>query len=179
MKKIIFISLLAITFSTNAQVSYTAKKMPDSLVVLKFTNDMTDKTYYFTSSDIVCNNEAKTRGFSLSCFIEGDFTIGDLKVDMLNIGNCVEKNEMIIMFEDGTKITLVSWNEFNCKGNAWFRVNGKLKTQLATKKIKKIQITNGRSYESFTQELEVADMDYFIRLNKMLEKKETYNYTDK
>lgn len=162
-----------------SQPAYTDAHMPDTLVVLKYTDDMRDRVFFFPSTDIKCTDNSSGKGFTLDCFIEKNLTIGDLKVDMGKLGGCCENNSLIILFEDETKIKLTSYNDFNCKGNAWFKISEKNKEQLATKKIKKVQAMNGRSYESHTQELDVLDQDYFIRLNKMLEKKETYKYTEK
>ncbi len=164
---------------SQAQTVFTDETLPDTLVVLSSKDDMTDKISYFPSSKIVCANEDKSKGFSLSAFIESNLTIKDLKVKMVNIGSCVEKNEMIILFDDDTKLTLTSWNDFNCKGDAWFTISKKDVEQLSSKKIKKVRLTNGRSYESYTGELKSEDQDYFIKLFGMLNAKQTFGYKGK
>jgi len=84
---------------------------------------------------------------------------------MVNIGsNCVENNELVILFDDDTKITLTSWNKFNCDGNAWFNLEPNEIETLSKLKIKKIKITNGSTFDSFTSAPKEKDKSYFIEL---------------
>ena len=70
---------------------------------------------------------------------------------------------MINLIEDNTKITLISFNKFNCKGNAYFDFeNGQL-SELSTKKIKDIRFSNGYSFESLTVSLRQDQQDYFLK----------------
>ena len=160
-KSIILVVMLCLTTSiTFAQV--------DSVFIQKSVDDMSDKVYFYPSRQIVCIAEDKKMGFGVGLFLNKDkinngCIASDLKVKMINIGTCVEKNGIIILFEDDTKMSLVSWNEFNCKGDAWFSLSKSEMELLATKKIKKIKVQNGRSYESYTHELK-EDNDYFIQL---------------
>lgn len=179
MKKIFIAILICSSTITQAQKIFTNETLPDTLIVISSKDEMTDKISYFPSSKIVCANEDKSIGFSLSAIIESNLSINDLKVKMVNIGSCVEKNEMIILFADDTKLTLKSWNDFNCKGDAWFTISKKDVEQLSTKKIKKIRLTNGSSYESYTGELKSEDEEYFIKLFRMLNSKQTFEYKDK
>lgn len=139
----------------------------DSIYISKIVDDMSDKVYYFPSRKMVCATDDKKMGFSVSAFLEagdGFISVSDMKIVMVNIGNCVEKNEIIILFEDDTKLMLTSWNEFNCKGDAWFKLSRKDKDILSAKKMKKIKVQNGRTYESFTKEVDEDDQSYFIQL---------------
>jgi hypothetical protein len=83
---------------------------------------------------------------------------------MVGIGNCVENNTFIVKFSDESKIELKSWNDFNCEGDAWFSVKEDNLKSLETKKITKIRVQNGRTFESFTMEVPEIDSDYFIQL---------------
>ena len=69
---------------------------------------------------------------------------------------------MIILFEDGSKLTKVSWNKFNCDDNAWFALLPRDIAMLSEKRISKIRVTNGFKYTTFTTE--VATPDYFITI---------------
>jgi hypothetical protein len=173
MKNKFLIIAFLITISAYAQ-TYTEKNLPDSLIILAQKDEMSDKTYLLTSRKVVCSNQEKTKAFTLSAFIENGYTVKDLKVDMIGIGSCVEKNEMIILFDDDSKLTLKSWNGFNCKGNAWFTITKKEIDLLSTKKLKKVRLTNGRSYESYTGDIEEKDQDYYIRLFSMLQAKQSF-----
>ena len=68
----------------------------------------------------------------------------------IGLGNCCENNKLIILFEDGSKINLVSWNDFDCEGNAYFSLTDTQKNKLAKLPIKTVRVTNGYSYESIT-----------------------------
>ena len=155
--------MLGLMFTVIASLSFA---QDDSVYVQKMVDDMSEKVYYFPSRKMVCATQDKKTGFTVSVFIDkkGDgVVVSDLNVKMVNIGSCVENNEMIIMFEDETKISLKSWNEFNCKGDAWFKTSKSDREKLATLRIKKIKVQNGRTYESYTYEL-TDDEDYFIQL---------------
>lgn len=182
MKKLITTITIAAAFLfTNpvAHAQMTEATLPDTLIVLSQKDEMSDKTYYLLSKKIICFNQEATKGFSLSAFIEPDLTVRDIKTVMVGIGSCVEKNEMIIMFEDDSKLTFKSWNGFNCKGDAWFTITKKDVDILSTKKIKKVRLTNGRTYESYTADLEEKYSDYYIRLFRMLKNKQVFQFEKK
>lgn len=176
MKKLLTLTLAITSLAASAQTILTQATLPDTLIVLSITDEMSDKTSYIVSKNVICSNQEMTKGFSLSAFIEPNLIIRDLKVSIVGLGNCVEKNEMIIMFDDDTKITLKSWNDFNCKGNAWFLVGKKEIDLLATKKLKKIRITNGSTYESYTSDVEGKHQSYFISLFRMLNTKQVFEF---
>ena len=71
---------------------------------------------------------------------------------------------MIVLFENGEKITKTSWNKFNCEGNAWYNLRESEVNLFKTVPISKIRFTNGRTYESITGVLELSD--YFITINR-------------
>lgn len=154
---------------TDAQTK-TIKKQKDSVVVVKQVDDMEDKSYYYPSRSIVIIDETKKQGIRLSAFINSKtetLKLDDLELKMVGIGSCVENNILIIKFEDETKIELKSWNDFNCEGNAWFDIDkgeDDIVRLLETKRISKIRVQNGRSYESFTAEVSPDDADYFMQL---------------
>jgi hypothetical protein len=137
----------------------------DSIFLYKSVDDMSDDVTYYPSSSVVLSNSQKTKGIRISAFIDekkGELSIGDISISMVNIGSCVEKNELIIMFEDSSKISLTSWNKFNCEGDAWFRLEDDEVAKLSSLKVKKIKITNGHSYDSYTSLM--SSPDYFRQL---------------
>ena len=83
---------------------------------------------------------------------------------VVGLGSCVENVEMIILFDNGEKITKTSWNKFNCEGNAWYNLIESERTLFKTIPISKIRFTNSRTYDSITGTLEVPD--YFITINR-------------
>ena len=56
------------------------------------------------------------------------------------------------------------WNDFNCDGKGWFKISDSDKELLATNKVLKIRIQNGRTYENYTHDVEKKNQDYFIQL---------------
>lgn len=141
----------------------------DSLKIIKIVDEMTDKSYILPSKKIVVSNSGKTKGFSLSAFIEDDFTIKDLKAVAIGFDGCSEKDELIIMFEDSTKIKVVSFASFDCKGNSFYSLDDSELEMLATKRIKKIRLMNGRTFDNYTGECK--NPTYFIELFSLCKQK--------
>lgn len=73
------------------------------------------------------------------------------------------------MFEDSSKINLVNWNDFNCKGVCYFKLKRSDIETLSSKKL--LKITNGRTFESFTKKIDIEDNDYFIQVAQALKNK--------
>jgi hypothetical protein len=160
MKKAILTALMVIPMLIKSQT--------DSIYVMSITDEMDGKIFYRPSGKkiVIINDETK-QGFNVSAFIDkegDDLVIRDLDVNSAGIGNCVEGDELIILFEDGSKITLKSWNSFNCKGNSWFTISKSDSESLSTKRINKIRFTNGRTFESLTGSVTESKKDYFIQL---------------
>jgi hypothetical protein len=157
MKKII-IALFVVT-SSFAQTTAP-------FVIEHCVDKMTDKEYYFTKRKLVCSNDSKTKGFTISPDFRstgGSYINSGFMCKNVNIGNCNENDELIILFDDNSKITLTSWNKFNCEGNVYFNFSEEELAQLSTKKVSSIRLTNGRTYDSFTATMKPEQKDYFIR----------------
>lgn len=134
---------------------------------------MTNKTYLYGNRDLKVENADKTKGFTLTTYIKSDITFGMLVVTMYNIGNCNENDEIIILFDNGEKITQKSWKKFNCEGIAYFNLKDNEIELLKTQPISKIRVTNGRSYDSYTGDVTSKDKRYFIQLFYALNNKLT------
>jgi hypothetical protein len=153
MKKVFMVFSLAMASLT----SYSQE-------ILKHVDLMNDRVYWIDKPGQVFYGEDKQTGFR----IDASFKLNQNSpiingVNTLIVGmGCVENVEMIILFEDGSKITKYSWNKFNCDGNAWFLFTPRELDMLSTKRISKIRLTNGFKYKSMT--VDVTDPDYFINL---------------
>lgn len=149
-------------------VALRVSAQKDSVYIAEEKDDMTDKVYYYPSRQILCvNPEDKKQGFAVSFFLEKkgqDIKPSELKVKVVGVGSCHEKDEVIFLLDGDVKIKGTMWNEFNCEGKAWFKISESDKELLATKKVIKIRIQNGRSYESYTHTVEPDNQDYFIQL---------------
>ena len=139
----------------------------DSLYIVEQKDEMTDKVYYYPSKQLLCQNqELKSQGFSVSFFIDKTkkgVESAELKMKIIGVGSCHEKDEVIFLMEDESKIKGTMWNEFNCDGKVWCKVSDADKEALAIKKVTKIRVQNGRTFESYTHNISDKDKDYFIQ----------------
>ena len=153
--------LMFITLGTTAQ--------KDSIYIAEQKDEMTDKSYYFPSRQLICQNpDNKGVGFAASFFIgkanNGDLEVRELKMKIIGVGSCHEKDEVILLLDDGTKVKAVMWNDFNCDGKVWCKVDKSDMRDLAIKKVIKIRVQNGRTFESYTHVVSVSEQDYFNQL---------------
>jgi hypothetical protein len=138
-------------------------------------DNMTDKEYYLSSKKLVCANAEKTKGFTITPnFKKVDDDISDNGLILLNvrIGNCDENDQLIFLFEDDSKITLTSWNKFNCEGDAYFQTTDEEFKFLSSKLIKSIRFVNGYKYDTLTYNLKSTEKDFFVNAYNNYEIKE-------
>ena len=127
-------------------------------------DEMSNKTYW-VDPGIIYINEVNQSGFRVSGkwkYNSSEPIFEGFTAVVAGIGSCVENVEVIVLFENGDKITKTSWNKFNCDGDAWYSFTKSDLESLTTLPIKKIRFTNGRSYESVTGEVE--NPNYFIEM---------------
>jgi len=132
--------------------------------ILKYVDTMGGRSFWVDSPGQVFYGEDREVGFRIDASFklnQDSPVISGVKTLIVGMG-CVENVEIIILFEDGNKITKYSWNKFNCEGNAWFLFTPRELDMLSTKRISKIRLTNGFKYKSIT--VDVTDPDYFINL---------------
>jgi hypothetical protein len=132
--------------------------------ILKYTDSMTDRVIWADSPGQVFYDETIEIGFRINAafrFNQTESIISGVNTRIVGMG-CVENVQLIILFEDGTKISKYSWNKFNCDGDAWFLFTTKELNMLANKPIAKIRLTNGYKYKTITVDVEAPT--YFITL---------------
>jgi len=165
MKKLIFI--VATLFATTTQ---------GQLSIIRHQDEMTDKVYYFPNEGIVIKSSDGESGFRVRLSIKekNDVLQQDgLTIKAVNIGSCYENNKLTMLFENGEKFTIVSWNKFNCDGDVYFEVSNKNWELLKSQKLVKMRFENGRTYDSLTGEVETQD--YFIVYNNLMNEKKYEN----
>jgi hypothetical protein len=158
MKKLTLSLLLIGTLTATAQTS--------PFIIEHCIDKMTDKEYYFSKKRLVCSNPEKTKGFAITPSFrvnKGIMVNNGLDCKNVNIGSCDEKDNLIILFEDDSKINLTAWNKFNCEGDAYFDFSDSELRELSSKKVKSIRFVNGYSFDSLTINLTSEQQDYFIR----------------
>jgi hypothetical protein len=165
MKKI----AIAVTMSLISTLTFG---QVDSVYVVRHTDNMSGKIYTYSSKgDFICHNETRTIGFKVLPILDDNLLFEKLYVTMFGIGGCNEKDEIIILCENGEKIIKKSVNKFNCKGEAYFNLSDSDIRLLKTQPMSKIRMTNGRTYESFTGDVKDKDKRYFIQLLYAIENK--------
>lgn len=164
---ILFVLLSNTIYSQNKSIKISS--LPDSLIILKKYDDMKDVVRYITSYDLKCYDGDE--GFEFFGYLGHMLSFDYIFIKTYGLGDCNENNELIIMFEDNSKIILRSVDSFNCKGSSMFELTSSDKKKLSKLKIIKIRYTNGRSYESLTYEI---NTDYFIKLIRMIKNKQTF-----
>lgn len=160
MKKTILSIVMLTTFSAFSQTQVVFK-------IEHCKDKMTDKEYYFAEKKLICANDSKTKGFTItpSFKAEGSGMVNNgFLCKNVNIGNCDENDTLILLFEDGNKETLNAWNKFNCEGNAYFDFTDDQLQLLKTKKVSAIRFSNGRTYDTLTYTMKPTEQDYFIRV---------------
>jgi len=158
MKRIV----LGLTLVTATVTSFAQSKIKKNVDV------MTDKVTYLVDNALIMANEAETKGFSIDPYIVKTDSTLDIKsfiVQMAGLGACNEDNNIIILFENEEKIVVNSWNDFNCKGVAYFDVTDSMKAKLSKYNISKIRVTNGRTHNYYTG---TPQKDYMVTLYKTL-----------
>lgn len=159
MKKLLLNFVLLISMSAFSQTTAP-------FVIEHCIDKMTDKEYYFAQKKLICANADKTKGFTITPNFRakgGAYDNSGFLCKNVNIGNCDENDSLIILFEDDTKITLTSWNKFNCEGDVYFNLTDDEINELSIKKVKSIRFSNGYSYESLTVSMKEDQKNYFVR----------------
>jgi hypothetical protein len=156
-----FIPLIAFTQGRTIEEK---KNMP--FYIETCVDKMTDKAYAFSSKGLMCSEDGD-KGFFITAdfqFKNGKVIYNGLSLKSAKIGNCVEKSNLIFLFEDDTKFQLTAWNDFNCDGKSWFDYGGRSFDKLVHKKIKAIRFQNGRTFDSYTYPLTDSDKLYFLEV---------------
>jgi hypothetical protein len=160
MKKTIISALALFTIS-----AYSQTEKP--FVIEHCIDKMTDKEYFLSSKNFVCANSQKTEGFVITnAFksVDGKLQQNGIILKNIGIGNCDEKDELIFLFEDNSKITITAWNKFNCEGRAYFDLSENDLNLLKSKKVNAIRFKNGYSSESLTYSLKKEEQSFFVNV---------------
>jgi hypothetical protein len=153
-KTLVLIASLAFGYSANAQT------------ILGDCTDLSGDCLYYVQDNVIVTNADKKKGFTFSPSVDmrnGQLVCTGIIAQMVNIGSCCEKNSLILLLDDGSKIMLKSWNKFNCEGDAYFSLTKDEVQLLREHKMVKGQLQNGYSFESFQNDIPVKNQDYFIR----------------
>ena len=165
MKKILLILILLTSILSFSQ---TKKKTVVSKFIINHCIDkMSNNEYYFANTKIIGANKTKTKGVIITPSlgrVNDTLKVIDITIEAIGLGICNEKSTLIIMFDDESKIVLDSWNDFNCKGTNYFKIEDYDYENLSSKKIKTIRYQNGYTFDTFTFNVVGLDKIYFNRI---------------
>ena len=147
----------------------------DSVFIKKQFDDVALTTYYLSSYELIVTNDKKT-GAVLDTYIDQNFAFSMLTCKLVNLGTCAEDVELIIVFENGDRVRVESWNSFNCEGDAYFFLNKSDINKLSTLTISKIRVTNTYTYDSITAP--VDNPRYFIQTFWAINNKKSVMYEE-
>lgn len=175
MKKVIILCVFGLFFNL---LSFCQSNEYEPYKIEVCTDIMTDKSYAFGNSFLSYIDEEKDAGFGL--FIlwtieKGKVKYNGLRIKSVGIGDCGEKDELILLFQDGNKESIKSWNDFNCEGKSLFDLYAKMLNRITKSPLKAIRFTNGRTYESLTYKVDESWQKFFIDARKALESGITEN----
>lgn len=110
-------------------------------------------------------------------FVSNRWTIGiviavfpDLSGDHIlqtrhhGLGKCCEKNELVIILEDGNKWKATAANEYNCDGEGAYWMTQEDLNFLKSSPMDKVSLTNGVSKEEYTGDVPSRDKSFFEEL---------------
>ena len=160
MKKTIITALALFTISAYSQ---TEKQF----VIEHCIDKMTDREYFLSTKNFVGANSQKTQGFVITNSfkgVDGKLEQNGIILKNIGIGNCDENDELIFLFDDESKITITSWNKFNCEGKVYLNLKDSEYDLLKSKKVTAIRFKNGYSYESLTYTLKKEEQGFFINV---------------
>jgi hypothetical protein len=141
----------------------------DSLFITRHVDNMSGKVYIFAGKSLVVANNNLTEGFKVTPLMQEDFSFSGLLVDHVGLGKCSEKNELIILFTDDTRLIKRSIDGFNCDGSALYTFTEKELISLKSKTVASIRFTNGQTYKAYTGNVDFQD--YFMQLFYLLANK--------
>jgi len=157
-KTVVVLGLLAMTISSFAQIEITHSK-----------DEMTNEVSYFASERFIVANSELTKGCAIDMVIDekaGILTSKHIFVEMVGLESCNENNTLIFLLNGDRRITLKSWNKFNCKGAAYFTLTKTDIDLLKSNQVLKVRIENGKSYKNYTSEVKYKK--YFIEFYNAL-----------
>jgi hypothetical protein len=155
-------------YAENIKEVKTASDSNNKYEILEAVDKMTDKHYYRMNQFFLLEKDQKSIMIEISIGKNG--TYQGLAVYYKNIGGCNEKNKLIFLFEDKSKISLHSWNDFNCNEYSYFDLRGKELANLQ-KKVISVMFQNGRTYDSSTIDVPADLQDYFIKSKECFDNK--------
>ena len=165
--KSLVVSLLVFSFSYS---------QTESSLICKTVDEFTDEVSYSTV-DMMINYEdggdMSSEGMIGILFLReknGEIGVSTFYLKVVGIEGCVEeKSTLDIIFDNGEKLKLVNWKDFDCEGKNYFDIpNGKLDL-FKSSGIKGYKYTNLRNYDTMISKDNLDDLGKNYIKNTLLE----------
>lgn len=163
MRKMLFIYLLS---------SFILYGQTEALQLCNSVDEFTDKETLLSSSIIVYEDggDMKSEGMVAMGIIsertrgkdKGKLYVNSLYLRVIGVGCTDEGSTLDIIFENGEKTQLVNWNDFDCDGVSYFRLDGK-EDLFKSDNITAIRYTNKRNYESMTVKENIGEFSNLLK----------------
>ena len=90
---------------------------------------------------------------------KGKISLSSLILTVIGLeSSCVDKDSTLdIILENGEKIKLTNWKDFNCKGTNYFNLSAKDVSKISQSKMKAVRYTEKKSYETMTVKDEMSE----------------------
>lgn len=132
---------------------------------LTITQDLMDDSESLSVGTLKGVSEANDKGIVIAPSFKkekGQWVYNYLMVGAVGIGNCHEKSELLILFEDGSKRSFYQWGDFTCDTYMGFDLSESLRTEGTRSPIKAMRLSNGYSYEKWTHIVKDQDEKNFL-----------------
>jgi hypothetical protein len=163
MKKILFLFLIS-SFVMNGQT--------ESSQLCKSIDDFTDEESFRSGTPIAYmdGGDMKSEGMLAMGFVsqrtkgkeKGDLYISTFYLAVLGLSCVDEGSTLDIIFENGEKTQLINWNDFDCDGKNYFRLDGK-EDLFKSSNITALRYTNKRNYERMTIKENIGEISTFLK----------------
>jgi hypothetical protein len=149
-------------------VTAYAKPKEEPISIGHHKDDISGDEYYGATKSLVLTEGKK--GFGIQIIIKkkgSGFYADNIMMNVRGVGACQENDVLYFLFEDGTKEKLTAWNDFNCDGDAYFKLSGSILSRLS-KPIKSMRIENGRTFDTYDATLTDDDKNYFSNISEAI-----------
>lgn len=172
MKKLFFLLTLLIGFSGYSQ---NEGEIVESKLVCKTVDEFDDKVTVSSVETMIGyedGGDMRSEGMIGMLFLKeekGKILPSTFYLKVLGIKGCVDEDSTLdVIFENGEKIQLVNWKDFDCEGKNYFSIKGK-ENLFKSSKIKGMKYTNKRNYDTMIVKQNLDDNTSSYLMNLLME----------
>jgi hypothetical protein len=172
---LVFAVALIVSLTSNGQAKQVVNKTAvtstsNPIKLLLSVDKYSDERFLFSNFNLVISRDNK-KGFKITpsfTEVNGKWKYDGMIVKSYLSRGCNEDDMIYFLFDDGTKVSYKSWQEFNCDNTSYFDESQNINP--LKKRLKGVKFVNGRTFESYEMMLtNPDDKNYFINLSKALD----------